>query len=117
MSYRSVALLCTLVCALAPLNGLADQQSDAEIVQSEQGFAWSWAEDVPGAALVTWAVARSAADLLTSDQLGRVRQCADDRGCGYLFVDTSRNRSRRWCSMKSCGNRAKAKRHYERSSQ
>ena len=63
---------------------------------------------------VVWPVARSAADLLTSDLLSRVRRCEDDRGCGYLFIDTSRNRSRRWCSMESCGNRAKARRHYAR---
>ena len=93
---------------------LVEAMAQSRIVQSEDGFEWSWAGDVPGAALVTWSVARSAAELLTSKQLDRVRQCADDRGCGYLFIDTSRNRSRRWCSMKSCGNRAKAKRHYER---
>ena len=63
---------------------------------------------------ILWPVARSAGELLISDKLDRVRQCADDRGCGYLFVDTSRNRSRRWCSMESCGNRAKAHRHYQR---
>jgi predicted RNA-binding Zn ribbon-like protein len=78
------------------------------------GFSWGWAKDLPGMALISGSVARSAADLLTSGQLDRLSRCADDRGCGYLFVDTSRNRSRRWCSMKSCGNRAKAKRHYEK---
>lgn len=66
---------------------------------------------------VRWAAARSAAELLTSDDLERVRQCADDRGCGYLFLDVSRNRRRRWCSMESCGNRAKARRHYQRQQQ
>ncbi|GAB4162862.1 MAG: hypothetical protein Fur0021_37460 [Candidatus Promineifilaceae bacterium] len=66
---------------------------------------------------VRWAAARSAAELLTGENLERVRQCADDRGCGYLFLDVSRNRSRRWCSMESCGNRAKARRHYRRQQQ
>lgn len=66
---------------------------------------------------VRWAAASSAMELLTSDDLERVRQCADDRGCGYLFLDVSRNRSRRWCSMESCGNRAKARRHYQRQQQ
>jgi predicted RNA-binding Zn ribbon-like protein len=61
-----------------------------------------------------WPVVHSAAELLTSPHLDRVRQCADDRGCGFLFFDTSRNGSRRWCSMESCGNRAKARRHYQR---
>jgi predicted RNA-binding Zn ribbon-like protein len=54
------------------------------------------------------------ADLLTSGDLDRVGQCADDR-CGWLFLDVSRNGSRRWCSMEACGNRAKARRHYRRS--
>jgi predicted RNA-binding Zn ribbon-like protein len=92
--------------------GRAMAQARLEVVAG--GFTWGWVEDGPGLEIVIWAVARSAAELLTSDQLDRLRRCADDRGCGYLFIDTSRNRSRRWCSMKSCGNRAKAKRHYER---
>ena len=63
----------------------------------------------------SWKVALSAVDLLTSDKVSRVRECEDDRGCGYLFIDTTKNHSRRWCSMDSCGNRAKARRHYSRS--
>lgn len=78
------------------------------------GFNWEWSQESEALGQVVWPIARSAADLLTSDRLERVRECEDDRGCGYLFVDTSRNRSRRWCSMDSCGNRAKAKRHYDR---
>jgi predicted RNA-binding Zn ribbon-like protein len=60
-----------------------------------------------------WPIARSVADLLTSDKLDRVRKCAAEE-CGWLFLDKSRNRSRRWCDMKDCGNRAKARRHYDR---
>ena len=52
-----------------------------------------------------------ALDLLTSGQ--RVGRRAGER-CGWLFVDTSKNHSRRWCSMAGCGNRAKARRHSER---
>lgn len=58
-------------------------------------------------------MARSAAELLTSDLLGRIRECHGD-DCTWLFLDQSRNRSRRWCSMESCGNRAKVRRHYRR---
>ena len=54
-------------------------------------------------------IARSAADLLTSEALTRVRQCSGET-CSWLFVDTSRNRMRRWCDMKACGNRAKVRR-------
>ena len=60
-----------------------------------------------------WPVAASTAELLTSDNLAITRECASDR-CSWLFLDTSRNKSRRWCDMKTCGNREKAKRHYEK---
>lgn len=54
-------------------------------------------------------IARSAADLLTSEALTRVRQCSGEN-CSWLFADNSRNGMRRWCDMKACGNRAKVKR-------
>jgi predicted RNA-binding Zn ribbon-like protein len=60
-----------------------------------------------------WPVARAASDLLTSDGLDRLRRCAAE-DCGWLFLDTSRNRSRRWCDMKDCGNRSKARSFYSR---
>ena len=60
-----------------------------------------------------WPIARAVSDLLTSDDLDWVRRCAAD-DCGWLFLDTSRNRSRRWCDMKDCGNRSKARSFYKR---
>jgi predicted RNA-binding Zn ribbon-like protein len=54
-------------------------------------------------------IVRAAVDLLTSDQAALVGTCAD-RTCGWLFLDTTRNRTRRWCDMKECGNRAKVRR-------
>jgi predicted RNA-binding Zn ribbon-like protein len=54
----------------------------------------------------------SAADLLTSRDLSRLRRCANPN-CGWLFLDTTRNGLRKWCSMTECGGRAKAKRYYE----
>jgi predicted RNA-binding Zn ribbon-like protein len=77
-------------------------------------FAWDWEDDDGALDSLLWPVLRSAADVLTSDKRMRVGQCADDRGCGWLFLDWSKNRSRRWCEMADCGNRAKAQRHYER---
>jgi len=59
-------------------------------------------------------IAWSAADLFTGPRAQKIRQCQDDRGCGWLFVDESRAQNRRWCSMGDCGNRAKAHRHYLR---
>ena len=55
-------------------------------------------------------VIESAADALVHDELARVRRCADPR-CRRLFFDGSRNGKRRWCTMSTCGNRAKAARH------
>ena len=78
------------------------------------GFAWGWETATYNLAAVLGPIARSAADLLTSPELQRVGICADEDGCGFVFYDTSRNRSRRWCSMEDCGNRAKAQRHYQR---
>jgi predicted RNA-binding Zn ribbon-like protein len=77
------------------------------ITDAGRGFAWV-ADDV--LAPVVW----SAAELLTSGPLERVRECPGDDTCGWLFLDTSRNGSRRWCDMRTCGNRAKARRHYRR---
>jgi predicted RNA-binding Zn ribbon-like protein len=104
---------------LADLDGLnamlSHAMARARVIPLNGGmFGWSWSREEPVLDKMLWPIARSAADLLTSDQIERVGQCADDRGCGWLFIDTSRNRSRQWCSMESCGNRAKAKRHYQR---
>jgi predicted RNA-binding Zn ribbon-like protein len=74
-------------------------------------FSWNWAKQDAPLEWILWPVARSAAELLTSDRLQRVRQCSD---CRWLFMDSSRNASRRWCDMKICGNRAKARRYYAR---
>lgn len=59
-------------------------------------------------------IVKDTVDLLTSDQLNRVKRCQSDE-CGWLFIDTSKNNSRKWCNMNSCGNRAKARRYYNRS--
>jgi predicted RNA-binding Zn ribbon-like protein len=90
----------------------------SQIVESEEGFRWEPLEEIDALDQMLCPIARSAAELLTSRELGRVRQCADAvDGCGWLFVDTTRNRSRRWCDMRDCGNRAKARRFLERQRQ
>jgi predicted RNA-binding Zn ribbon-like protein len=89
----------------------------ARLVPEDGGLVWGWEAGAAraGAALdrVLWPVLHSAAVLLTSDQLGRVRECGGEE-CTWLFLDMSKNRSRRWCEMKGCGNRAKSRRHYAR---
>lgn len=93
---------------------LAESLRNTKVSHNNEGFTWEWEADEPGFDRVLWTIAREAANLITSKEIKRVGECADDRGCGYLFIDTSRNHSRRWCSMESCGNRAKAQRHYQR---
>jgi predicted RNA-binding Zn ribbon-like protein len=63
---------------------------------------------------IAWPVAVSALDLLRTGPLERIGRCP---GCGWLFLDTSRNGQRRWCSMATCGSRTKAARYYARSTQ
>jgi predicted RNA-binding Zn ribbon-like protein len=60
-----------------------------------------------------WPLVWSAAQLLASEEQTRVRVCAAE-DCGWVYVDRSRNRLRRWCQMETCGNRAKANRRYSR---
>ena len=98
---------------LATINAeLADALPHRQLARGD-GNRFDWAWQGGGLDCLLWPVALSAAELLISDDLGRVRQCAG-HPCGWLFIDASRNRSRRWCSMESCGNRAKARRHYQR---
>jgi len=85
----------------------------AGLIPAGGRFEWAWPGAQPGLDRVSWWVARSAADLLTSADLTFVRECAG-YDCGRLFMDATKNRSRRWCDMSTCGNRAKGRRHYER---
>jgi predicted RNA-binding Zn ribbon-like protein len=103
------------VADITTLNGfLSEAMSRLQLTLTADGFAWSWAGDGSSLEQMLWPVVRSAAELLTSSELNRVGICAGD-GCGWLFFDTSKNRSRRWCAMEDCGNRAKARRHYRQS--
>ena len=77
-------------------------------------FAWSWADEEGGTFdSLLWPIVLAAAELLASDRRAQIHECGGE-GCGWLFLDTSRNRRRRWCTMQGCGNRAKVRRFYER---
>ncbi len=73
-------------------------------------FGRSWALHRADLDQVIRPVLVDASDLLLSGELEKVRTCANDQ-CGWLFLDKSRNHLRRWCEMRACGNRAKARRH------
>ena len=99
---------------LATLNAeLAHATVRRQLTWASGAFISAWVSDETALDAMLWHVARSAADLLTSSDLRLVRQCASDT-CGWLVVDSTRNRSRRWCDMRGCGNRAKVQRHRTR---
>ena len=63
----------------------------------------------PALAIPLWLLSLSVAQFMTSDQMHLLRECGNDE-CRWLFLDTSKNHTRRWCDMKICGNRMKARR-------
>jgi predicted RNA-binding Zn ribbon-like protein len=106
--------------ALSALNReLSGALSRLRVVPAEGGsYIWAWdrgGEEGGGPPLERplWPVARSAAELLTSSKLGRVKVCAGV-GCGWMFLDESRNASRRWCDSRDCGNRERVRKHLAR---
>jgi predicted RNA-binding Zn ribbon-like protein len=100
--------------ALTMINAAVQQASEhVRIVHGNRRFDWEWVLPESSLDSMLWPVARSAADLLTSDDLEYVRECAAG-DCGWLFLDKTKNHRRRWCEMKTCGNRDKARRYYAR---
>jgi predicted RNA-binding Zn ribbon-like protein len=100
---------------LETLNAALTQAPARTSLKRNRG-GYEWEVDArSGTALAMLApVLWSAGDLLAGPRLDRVRRCANPE-CGWLFLDDSRAGRRRWCSMSSCGNRAKARRHYHKS--
>jgi len=92
---------------------LSQTMAQMKIVRTHSGFSWEPCSSKDNLDRVLIPIVRSAADLLVSDQVKKIKRCADS-DCRWLFLDTSRNRSRRWCDMTDCGNRAKASRFYKR---
>lgn len=101
--------------AVARLNqALAEAMEVFRLAPAGPGLEWCWTLSGAGLSGILASLVRDAAELLTSPEVGRIRECGSET-CAWLFLDQSRNRSRRWCDMSTCGNRAKARRHYERS--
>jgi predicted RNA-binding Zn ribbon-like protein len=100
--------------ALAEFNAcLAQAMAAAAIEATPQGFAWRWnAGPMPPEGLL-WPIVRSAAELLTTCDLARIKTCSGCF-CGWMFLDKSRNGRRRWCEMEICGSRAKMRRYHQR---
>jgi predicted RNA-binding Zn ribbon-like protein len=86
---------------------------EAELAWTSKGADWRWRDQQDSLEKILWVVARSSLDLLMSSGKERVRECEAET-CRWLFMDHSKNQSRRWCDMKVCGNREKAKRFHGR---
>ena len=82
------------------------------LARAGTGATWTWSGE-PDFDRVLWPVVRAAASLLTGPERGRIRECGA-RDCAWLFLDESRNGTRRWCDMAVCGNREKARRFQRR---
>jgi predicted RNA-binding Zn ribbon-like protein len=80
------------------------------------GLVWHWGRHENDPDLPVWILALSVSDILLSPDMARIHTCAVDT-CRWLFLDTSKNHKRRWCNMKVCGNRMKARRFQARRDQ
>jgi predicted RNA-binding Zn ribbon-like protein len=98
---------------LEVVNAAIREATDRVVLQRAPGGgvrdAW---EREPSLSSLLWPVALDAWTILTEVALDRLRECPGDGDCGWLFLDTSRSGTRRWCDMRTCGNRAKARNHY-----
>jgi len=92
---------------------LQEALSQVKMEHDGHRFLWKWMGMNDQLLSVLWPIARAAADLLLSDELEHVRMCAS-KECAWFFVDRTKNHRRRWCDMKTCGNRVKARRHYRK---
>jgi len=88
----------------------AEAVAHGELVASEDGFAWSW-ERCGGLDTPLWPIAHAALGLMVDGPLERVKTCGR---CRWLFLDTTKNHSRRWCSTEGCGTDVKKERYVAR---
>jgi predicted RNA-binding Zn ribbon-like protein len=91
------------------LDGLQAMYAEAVRAARLQDGNWVWGGRDPDRPL--WPIAVAAVDLLRSDRLARLKMCGN---CRWLFLDRSRNGSRRWCSMDECGAHLKMRRYRAR---
>jgi predicted RNA-binding Zn ribbon-like protein len=85
----------------------------ADLIDVGKRYVWQVPPHVNDLRVISWSVSISAIELTTSEEVNRVRECQNE-GCGYLFVDRTRNGSRLWCTSDVCGNRARVRRYYDR---
>jgi predicted RNA-binding Zn ribbon-like protein len=94
---------------------LGEARSHRQLCWDRKEFVWRYRGFPDQPASPIWPIAEAAAELLSSSDHSRIRQCSEP-DCRWLFLDHSKNHSRRWCDMSICGNRAKARRFHARQS-
>ena len=93
---------------------LSEAHGGRRLRPAAEGFTWGWPMMSLGPMRILWPVVRSAAELLTGPDLDRGSSLCPGAGCGWLFLDKTRNGRRRWCEMEVCGSRAKMRRYHQR---
>jgi predicted RNA-binding Zn ribbon-like protein len=88
--------------------------SHANLSLTPDEYQWQWPTDDGELDTMLWAIAHAAVDLLCSPNVQRIKECPGADDCGWLFLDASKNGTRRWCSMEGCGSRVKMRRQYAR---
>jgi predicted RNA-binding Zn ribbon-like protein len=88
---------------------IAAAYSNLELNQQDDMVTLEWSYENIALESILWPIIRAFVELITSEEkLDRIKQCPN---CGWVFIDESKNKSRRWCSMETCGNRVKARRY------
>jgi predicted RNA-binding Zn ribbon-like protein len=85
----------------------AEMLATATLVPHENNFEWAWQSKNELTATILGPITLSALNLLLDADFSRIKQCQGNH-CGWLFFDSTKNKSRQWCDMSVCGNRAKA---------
>ncbi len=92
-----------------------ETMSYGHLEETVHGIQWQWSSEERNLEQVLWPLSRSAVELLTSSEVTRVKECPHwEGGCGWLFLDRSKNGSRRWCSDEECGSVVRMRRLYAR---
>lgn len=114
---------------LALLHQTPPASSDVQVVQSlfaqarsheclvaiDGHLAWQWERGERGLAQLYWSLSRAVELVLTAAPMERVKECPPSKGgCGWFFLDRSKNNTRQWCSDKDCGSRVRMRRLYAR---
>jgi predicted RNA-binding Zn ribbon-like protein len=88
-------------------------QADSIVMPVHKQAPWKWVPNDSGAERLIGRIVRSAVEVLQSEDINRVKRCAAETCC-WLFLDHSRGGNRRWCEMRTCGSRQKARAYYQR---